>query len=45
VGFRERQTKDAVDLWEVMIRPKSYDKLGFKDLRLFNQALLAHQAM
>jgi hypothetical protein len=31
--------------WEVQIRPKTYDILGFKDLRLFNQALLAHQVM
>jgi hypothetical protein len=27
--------------WEVLVKPKNYDRLGFKDLRLFNQALLA----
>jgi hypothetical protein len=31
--------------WEVLTRPKSYGGLGFKDLHLFNQTLLAHQAM
>jgi hypothetical protein len=31
--------------WEVLVKPKSYGWLGYKDLRLFNQALLAHQAM
>jgi ribonuclease HI len=31
--------------WNVLIKPKSYGGLGFKDLRLFDQALLAHQAM
>jgi hypothetical protein len=30
--------------WEVMVKPKCYEGLGFKVLRLFNQALLAHQA-
>jgi hypothetical protein len=28
-----------------MTKPKNYGGLGFKDLRLFNQVLLAHQAM
>jgi hypothetical protein len=31
--------------WEVLVRPKSYGGLGFRNLRLFNQALLVHQAM
>jgi hypothetical protein len=31
--------------WEVLTRLKGYGGLGFKDLRLFNQALLTHQAM
>jgi hypothetical protein len=31
--------------WTTLMIPKSYGALGFKDLCLFNQALLAHQAM
>jgi hypothetical protein len=37
--------KGAMDSWEVLVKPKSNGGLGFKDLRLFNQALLVHQAM
>jgi hypothetical protein len=30
--------------WQQLIKPKSYGGMGFKDMRLFNQALPAHQA-
>ena len=43
-GAENGKWKIQVKPWEQMILPKSSGALGFKDLRLFNQALLARQA-
>jgi hypothetical protein len=43
-GSEKGQCKVQWIPWEVMIKPKSYGGHGFKDMCLFNQALLSHQA-
>jgi hypothetical protein len=43
-GADNGQRKAHCIAWEKLLRPKDRGGIGFKDLRLFNQALLARQA-
>jgi hypothetical protein len=45
VGRRKWKTQDTMNTMEVLVKPKSYGGSGFRDMQVFNQVLLTHQAM
>jgi hypothetical protein len=43
-GAQDGKRKTLWVAWDIMLRPKDYGGMGFRYMRLFNQALLARQA-